>query len=433
MVLEVFVCKMVVGLSMSAEDFTADRQESFRQGIAVTAGVIKANVKITSIDPMFRRLRHLLSGSISISTEVVVEDASQGVLVSSQMTAENINAQMRKVGLPEVEMLQTPEVAVVQVVVASSVTTSSSESTPVPSSALVDSTEMGSTPAAPSAESELKSGDLPRIQSKRMIEGWKIGIIVGAVCFMMFLSVLILIRYRRRAKNSQFQPFALTGSCQMQADVFYMPEVQTNSGEGNDPMAFDVNSEDPSLFATHDDENAFGISLDRNQASQRHDELPSPTFSVRNFRTQLNKSSGVDQSDGCSDKLSEQFQHDIEAAAAFRSQNIQQDFKSPCPPQTWVVNFERENAALVLARMRDQGVLPTAQSSVASLQPVAQETTSVLSTSCDLKDDMYALQVHGSLAAPTLQAVRPPSPNGEGLQREHADGSIEEAICRPSS
>ena len=140
-------------------------------------------------------------GGIGISTEVVVEDKSQGVLVSSQMTAENINTQMSKSGLPEVEILQTPEVAVVQlVVVASSVTTSASKFTPVPSSALA-STELGSTPAPPSTESEQNRDYLQHIQSKGIAEGWKIGIIIGAMCFMIILVVPILVIYKRGSRK----------------------------------------------------------------------------------------------------------------------------------------------------------------------------------------------------------------------------------------
>ena len=48
--IESLFVKMVVGSSLSKEDFIQDKKEKFRQGLAATAGVLKENVRITKID-----------------------------------------------------------------------------------------------------------------------------------------------------------------------------------------------------------------------------------------------------------------------------------------------------------------------------------------------------------------------------------------------
>jgi len=113
---------MDVGLSISKDDFTKDKQEDFKQEFANIAGRPKKEVRIKSIESVFLRRRRLLAESIRVSVEVVVQNMSQGLAVSRLMTSENLNTGMSRVGLPALEVLQSARVEE-QVVVAPSPTT----------------------------------------------------------------------------------------------------------------------------------------------------------------------------------------------------------------------------------------------------------------------------------------------------------------------
>lgn len=122
---------------MNKEDFTTDKQDSVKRRLADTAGVAKESVRIISISSQGSTRRHLLARGISVSTEVVVKDASQGASVALQITLTYLNAQMSKLGLPEVEALQSAEVVVVQFALAAS-----SQTTPAPLSSSVPTAVM---------------------------------------------------------------------------------------------------------------------------------------------------------------------------------------------------------------------------------------------------------------------------------------------------
>jgi len=126
---------------MNKEDFTTDKQDSFKRGLADIAGVAKESVRIIRISSQDSTRCHLLARGISLSTEVVVKDTSQGASVALQITPTNLNAQMSKLGLPQVEVLQSAEVVVVQfAVAASSQTTPAPLSSSVPTAVMVSKT-----------------------------------------------------------------------------------------------------------------------------------------------------------------------------------------------------------------------------------------------------------------------------------------------------
>ena len=108
---------MVLGLPLSKSEFSEQKQASFRQGIADAAGVSKESVRITSIEEQRRHGRRLLAGTISVTTELLVTDASAGTQVAAQLTPANVNKELSKMGLPEASIVKSAEVAVIKVLV----------------------------------------------------------------------------------------------------------------------------------------------------------------------------------------------------------------------------------------------------------------------------------------------------------------------------
>jgi len=106
------IVKMVVGLQISKDEFDDTKKLAFRQGIADAASVGVGKVKIANIEEVTTSRRHLLADdSIKIDVEVAAKDANAAASVASQLTVENINAQLSKANLPEAEVLSA---AVVQ-------------------------------------------------------------------------------------------------------------------------------------------------------------------------------------------------------------------------------------------------------------------------------------------------------------------------------
>lgn len=111
--------RMMLGLAIVKDDFSEDMQDALRQGLADVAGVDRAVVRITSIEQVARsdasQRRHVLgAGGIQVGTELVVEDEDAGAAVATQMSSDNLKAQMNKVGF-DVEVVHSAEVAIVKV------------------------------------------------------------------------------------------------------------------------------------------------------------------------------------------------------------------------------------------------------------------------------------------------------------------------------
>jgi len=65
---------MVIGLPLSVEEFTPDKQISFRQSIADAAGVSLVKVRIAKIEAVDARRRHILAENIAIDVQVATKD-----------------------------------------------------------------------------------------------------------------------------------------------------------------------------------------------------------------------------------------------------------------------------------------------------------------------------------------------------------------------
>lgn len=105
------IIQIVLGLPMSVDDFTPDKQTSFSQAIANAANVALSKVKIVNIEAVSaRRRRWLLAESIRISVEVAAQDDRTAQAVSSNLAPDMINDQLQQAGLPQAEILEAASV-----------------------------------------------------------------------------------------------------------------------------------------------------------------------------------------------------------------------------------------------------------------------------------------------------------------------------------
>ena len=95
------VVKLVIDIPLTMAEFTEDKQTSFRNAIAATAGVANEFVEITDIKSIIRR-RRMLSASISVATQITVQNEATANTVSDTMTQSNINKQMVSTGMSNV-------------------------------------------------------------------------------------------------------------------------------------------------------------------------------------------------------------------------------------------------------------------------------------------------------------------------------------------
>jgi hypothetical protein len=102
-----------LSLPFTKDEFTEDKQIKFRESLAVAAGVKPADVKIDKIETIGRRGagRHLLAGSIRVDTSIRAADNAKASSMVNRLTADNINAELAKVGLPKSTILEAPKVA----------------------------------------------------------------------------------------------------------------------------------------------------------------------------------------------------------------------------------------------------------------------------------------------------------------------------------
>jgi hypothetical protein len=109
---ETFV-KLSLSLPFTKDEFTEDKQSKFRESLAVAADVKPADVKIDKIETIGRRGagRHLLAALIRVDTRIRVADNSKASSMVNRLTADNINAELAKVGLPKSTILEVPKVA----------------------------------------------------------------------------------------------------------------------------------------------------------------------------------------------------------------------------------------------------------------------------------------------------------------------------------
>jgi hypothetical protein len=106
--------KLSLSLPFTKDEFTEDKQSQFRKSLAVAAGVKPADVKIDKIETIVGRRgagRRLLAGSIRVDTSIRAADNAQAGSMAKRLTADNINAELVKVGLPPSTILEAPKVA----------------------------------------------------------------------------------------------------------------------------------------------------------------------------------------------------------------------------------------------------------------------------------------------------------------------------------
>ena len=102
---------MSVSMPIAIEDFKEEQQTGFRTGLANAAGVDVSAVYITNVEPITTRRRSLMAQSIKVSTEITFSDMESATSMSDQMSADKLNAQFKELGLPQVQILESPVVS----------------------------------------------------------------------------------------------------------------------------------------------------------------------------------------------------------------------------------------------------------------------------------------------------------------------------------
>lgn len=101
-----FLVVVVLGSPMAPSEFTLEVQGAFRGAIAAAAGVDVMDCQITDIGPAARR-----AGGSEIALAIGADTSDAASAISSGLTAEAINSQLAKVGLPGITILSMDVVA----------------------------------------------------------------------------------------------------------------------------------------------------------------------------------------------------------------------------------------------------------------------------------------------------------------------------------
>jgi len=104
------VVKMALSLPMSKASFTTDKQDLFRGSIATVAGVSIADVTIDKIETISGRRRQLAE-SIRVDTSIKSSSEAGAKNLAQALTADKMNAELSKAGLPKAAVLEAPKVA----------------------------------------------------------------------------------------------------------------------------------------------------------------------------------------------------------------------------------------------------------------------------------------------------------------------------------
>jgi hypothetical protein len=100
---------IVMRLPLTRREFTEPKQETLRRATAGAAGVHARQVFIVKFLELLNR-RMLLSTSIDVDVAITVRDLESAFSVASILTEENVNSELRKVGFPEVDIIQVSTV-----------------------------------------------------------------------------------------------------------------------------------------------------------------------------------------------------------------------------------------------------------------------------------------------------------------------------------
>jgi hypothetical protein len=99
-----------LSLPLTKDEFTEDKQRAFITSLAAAAGASPTDVKIDKIETISGRRadRRLLAGSIRVDASVKVADSSAANALANSLSADKINAELAKAGLPPSTMLEPP-------------------------------------------------------------------------------------------------------------------------------------------------------------------------------------------------------------------------------------------------------------------------------------------------------------------------------------
>lgn len=101
-----FVIAIMVSLPMTMDEFTGHTRSSFKKAIVETAQVQGANVQIVNIIAITQRQ----SEGIEIDLTVAAGDGMSALSIVRKLTVDKINAQMSKVGLPNILIVSTIQI-----------------------------------------------------------------------------------------------------------------------------------------------------------------------------------------------------------------------------------------------------------------------------------------------------------------------------------
>jgi len=97
--------RITLSLPMSLSVFTDDKQTVFKVSLAQAAGVSSETVVIHRIESLSSR-RHLLADAIRIETGIMPTDEAAAEAIAGRLTADNINAELTKAGLPAATVIK---------------------------------------------------------------------------------------------------------------------------------------------------------------------------------------------------------------------------------------------------------------------------------------------------------------------------------------
>jgi hypothetical protein len=101
--------KMSLWLPIPMSEFNAAKERLFIQSISRAAGVNVSQVIIQVKEQAIPRRRQLSQG-VSVNVQLAVEDSTVAKAVASKLTADNVNAELARAGLPSAELLSAPEI-----------------------------------------------------------------------------------------------------------------------------------------------------------------------------------------------------------------------------------------------------------------------------------------------------------------------------------
>ena len=116
-----------VEMTTSMQDFGA-KQAVFLRGLSELTGVLLRNIRIAGVRQVSSAHRPLQGSRISVDVEIIVENRVTGNQVVSKLTPEGLNSKNTENGLPNLQLMQIPQVQSVLTAIA----TSTHASTPAP-------------------------------------------------------------------------------------------------------------------------------------------------------------------------------------------------------------------------------------------------------------------------------------------------------------